>query len=139
MAGQRFTRVNLAADVPDIAGDNDIEGLEAHFASDALGLRRSGISLQRIEPGARQPWGHRHHEQEEIYVVLSGSGTAKLGDEEVDVKAFDAIRVEPDLARNFEAGLDGLELLAFGAPRKPGQNAASDSEMLPGWWGDAEE
>jgi len=130
-----YTRVNLAGDVPDVAGDNNIEGLEAHFASDALGLQKSGLSLQRLEPGSRQPWGHRHNQQEEIYVILSGSGIAKLGDEEVEVGPFDALRVEPELARNFEAGPDGLELLAFGAPREPGQNAASDSEMLPGWWG----
>jgi uncharacterized cupin superfamily protein len=134
-----FTKVSLTGDVPDVAGANGIEGIEAHFASDALGLEKTGISLQRIEPGRRQPWGHRHRTQEEIYVVLSGSGTAKLGTEEVEVGPFDAIRVAPGLARNFEAGPDGLELLAFGAPRAAGDNAASDSEMLPGWWGDEEE
>jgi mannose-6-phosphate isomerase-like protein (cupin superfamily) len=139
MAEGDYTKLNLGTDVPDIAGDNGIEGLEAHFASDALGLQNSGVSLQRIEPGQRQPWGHRHRRQEEIYVFISGSGTAKLGEEEVEVGPFDAIRVAPGLARNFEAGPDGLELLAFGAPRSPGDNAATDSEMLPGWWGNVGE
>jgi mannose-6-phosphate isomerase-like protein (cupin superfamily) len=136
MSDGEFTKVNLAADVDDIAGANGIEGLEAHFATDALGLQRSGVSLQRIEAGKRQPWGHRHEKQEEIYVIISGSGTAKIGDQEIEVARLDAIRVEPQLARNFEAGPDGLELLAFGAPRSPDDNAGSDSEMLPGWWGD---
>jgi uncharacterized cupin superfamily protein len=136
MADEGFTKLHLTEDVPDIAGANGIEGIEAHFASDPLGLQKTGISFQRIKPGERQPWGHRHREQEEIYVFLAGSGTAKLGDEEVEVGPMDALRVAPGLARNFQAGPDGLDLLAFGAPRASGDNAATDSEMLPGWWGD---
>lgn len=57
--------------------------------------------------------------------------------DEGEVGPLDALRVAPGLGRNFEAGPDGLELLAFGAPRAPGQSAGSGSEMLPGWWGDA--
>ena len=49
---------------------------------------------------------------------------------------LDAIRVAPELARNFQAGPDGLDLLAFGAPRPPDQQPGGDAEMLPGWWGD---
>ena len=131
-----FTKVNLAGDIPDVAKPNGVEGMTAHFAADALGLERSGVSLQRIEGGRRQPWGHRHEVQEEIYVIISGSGTAMIGSEKVEVAPLDAIRVEPQLARNFEAGPDGLELLAFGAPRSSDDDAGSDSEMLPGWWGD---
>jgi len=136
MAGEGFTKANLRDDVPDMAGRSGVEGLAAHFAAGALELQRSGLSYQRIEPGKRQPWGHRHREQEEIYVILSGAGTAKLGTEEVGIGPLDAIRVAPELARNFEAGPDGLELLAFGAPRAPDQEPGGDSELLPGWWGD---
>ena len=132
-----FTKVHLTEDVPDIAGANGIEGLAAHFASEPLELQRTGISYQRIEPGKRQPWGHRHRTQEEIYVIVGGSGVAKVGDEEIELGRLDALRVEAEVARNFEAGPDGLELIAFGAPRSPDENAASDSEMLPGWWGDS--
>lgn len=45
---------------------------------------------------------------------------------------FDVIRVGPGTTRNFEAGDDGLELLAFGAPVSVG----NDSEIKPGWWSD---
>ncbi|MEZ5075342.1 MAG: cupin domain-containing protein [Solirubrobacterales bacterium] len=136
MAGGSFTKANLREDVPDAAAGAGVEGLAAHFAAGSLDLQRSGLSYQRIEPGRRQPWGHRHREQEEIYVVLSGGGIAKLGAEEMQIGPLDAIRVAPALARNFEAGPDGLELLAFGAPRAPGQDPGGDSELLPGWWGD---
>ena len=136
MSEGEFTKVNLRDDVPDVAGQGGVEGLAAHFAAGPLGLQKSGVSYQVIEPGKRQPWGHRHKEQEEIYVVIAGSGTAKLGDDEVAVGELDAIRVAPELARNFEAGPDGLSLLAFGAPRDPDQEPPGDAEMLPGWWGD---
>jgi mannose-6-phosphate isomerase-like protein (cupin superfamily) len=131
-----FTKVHLTEDVEDVAGANGIEGLAAHFATGPLELQRSGVSYQRIEPGKRQPWGHRHETQEEIYIVIGGNGTAKLGDDEVELSRLDALRVAPEVARNFEAGPDGLELLAFGAPRSSDEDAGSDSEMLPGWWGD---
>lgn len=136
MADGGYTKANLRDDVPDMAGQAGVEGLAAHFAAGPLDLQRSGLSYQRIEPGRRQPWGHRHSEQEEIYVVLAGGGRAKLGAEEVELAPLDAIRVAPELARNFEAGPDGLELLAFGAPRAPDQEPGGDAEMLPGWWGD---
>ena len=133
-----FTRVHLTEDVPDVAGANGVEGLQAHFATAALDLQRSGVSFQRIEPGKRQPWGHRHKKQEEIYVIIGGSGIAKLGDDEVEIGRLDALRVPPELGRNFEAGPDGLELIAFGAPRSADDDAGSDSEMLPGWWGETD-
>lgn len=136
MSQADYTRVNLRDDVPDMAGQSGVDGIAAHFAAGPLALQKSGLSYQRIGPGKRQPWGHRHKEQEEIYVVLAGSGTAKLGDEEIEVAPLDAIRVAPQLARNFEAGPDGLDLLAFGAPRPPDQQPGGDSELLPGWWGD---
>ena len=136
MAGEGFTKKNLKDDIDDIAGANGVEGMAAHFAAGELDLRESGLSYQRIEPGKRQPWGHRHKKQEEIYVILSGSGIAKLGNDEIEVGPLDAIRVAPALARNFEAGPDGLDLLAFGAPRSPDQQPGGDTELLPGWWGD---
>jgi mannose-6-phosphate isomerase-like protein (cupin superfamily) len=135
MAKRDFTKANLRDDVEDAAAANNVDGLEAHFAAAALGLKQSGISYQRIEPGRRQPWGHRHQVQEEVYVILAGSGIAKLGDEEVEVRPLDAIRVSPALARNFEAGPEGLDLLAYGSPRDP-DDPGGEAEMLPGWWGD---
>ena len=51
----------------------------------------------------------------------------------VDLRALDAVRVPPERPRSFEAGPDGLEFLAFGAPRV-GESAAADAEQLPGWW-----
>ena len=110
-------------------------GLEARFPTGPLGLEKSGVSYQRFAPGFRLPFGHRQSEQEELYVLLSGSGRVKLDDEIVEVKAWDAVRVSPEVMRCFEAGPEGLELLAFGAPQA-GSSPADDAEMEPNWWAD---
>ena len=102
---------------------------EARFAKDALEAERTGVSLHRLKPGKRQAFGHRHEEAEEVYVVLSGSGRIKLGDEIVELRPLDAIRVSPGLMRAFEADDHGLQWLAFGA-RHDG-----DGELVQGWWG----
>jgi mannose-6-phosphate isomerase-like protein (cupin superfamily) len=123
-----YTHVALS-EVPDMAEAGGFSEMgTARFANKALATRTTGISLQTLHPGRRQAFGHRHHRAEEVYVILRGSGRAKLGDEVIDVAAGDALRVAPRTPRAFEAGDDGIELLAVG-PRTPG-----DPEMLPGWW-----
>jgi mannose-6-phosphate isomerase-like protein (cupin superfamily) len=102
--------------------------LEARFGRKALDAEKAGFSYQRLAPGFRQPFGHRHEQQEEIYVVISGSGKVKLADEIVDVREWDAIRVAPQTQRGFEAGPDGLEFLVFGA------GASGDAETLEDFW-----
>ena len=107
--------------------------VSARFASGELGLKQTGVSLQRIAPGARMPFGHRHGRQEEVYVIVAGSARVKLDDEVAELSQWDAIRVPPGVMRAFEGGPDGCELIAFGAPRDPD---APDTEMEPGWWSD---
>ena len=106
--------------------------LEARFASAPLGLESSGISYQRLAPNFRMPFGHKHKLQEELYVLVSGSVRAKLDDEVVELKPWDALRVPNETMRCFEAGPHGAEILAFGAPK----TAAGDVEMTPNWWRD---
>jgi mannose-6-phosphate isomerase-like protein (cupin superfamily) len=104
---------------------------ESRFARQELEAERIGASWFRLNPGVRQPFGHRHAEQEEVYVVLAGSGRVKLDDEIAEIRALDAIRVAPGTTRCFEAGRDGLEFLAVGTP-----GGANDVEMVHGWWAD---
>jgi len=106
--------------------------LQARFAGSVLGLEKSGLSFQRLAPNFRMPFGHKHKQQEEVYVVVRGGGRLKLDDEIVDVKELDLVRVPGEVMRAFEAGPDGIEVLAFGAPNTgPPQE---DAEMQPGWW-----
>jgi mannose-6-phosphate isomerase-like protein (cupin superfamily) len=130
----RYTKVNLA-DVEDQAPKFGFSpDLEARFASGDLDLQSAGVSYQRLRPGVRLPWGHSHKIQEELYVVLAGSGRLKLDDEIVEVRALDAVRIAPETVRGLEAGPEGIDLLAFGAPKAPGSSVADDVEQQPGWW-----
>lgn len=131
-----YTHINLADDVEDMAPKfNLAPDLQARFASGDLGLEKSAVSHQRVAPNVRVPFGHRHKQQEELYVVLSGSGRAKLDDEIVELRALDALRIGPETMRGVEAGPDGLEILAFGAPNL-GPASEDIAEQAMGWWSD---
>jgi quercetin dioxygenase-like cupin family protein len=125
-----YTRVNLKSDVKDMAPQFGMEGMESHFARTNLELENSGVSYFRLEPGYRAPFGHTHSEQEEVYVILSGSARVAVGDEVVELSELDAIRIAPETMHGMEAGPDGAEILAFGAPNTDNK----DAEMNPGWW-----
>ena len=104
--------------------------MEARFARKDLGFEDHGISYQRLAPGVKQPFAHRHGDAEEVYVVVAGSGRVKVGDEIADVRQWDAIRVAPQTVRAFAAGPDGITFLAFGA------HGTGDAEQLPAEWPD---
>jgi mannose-6-phosphate isomerase-like protein (cupin superfamily) len=104
--------------------------LEARMARVALGLENSGISYQRMAPNFRVPFGHKHKNQEEVYVLVGGSARIKLEDEVVDLKPFDAVRVPKDTMRSFEAGPEGAEFIAIGAPN----TGPGDADVVQGWW-----
>jgi mannose-6-phosphate isomerase-like protein (cupin superfamily) len=105
--------------------------LDARFARSALGGETLGLSLMKLEPNFRIPFGHKHAEQEEVYVVVRGSARVKVEDEIVELGEWDAIRFDKDTMRQVEAGPQGVEYLAFGAGDDP-----RDAEMAPGWWPD---
>lgn len=124
-----FTLKRLS-DVEDMAAKSGVEGAQVRFATADLEAESTGFSHHLMKAGQRQPFGHKHDEAEEVYVVMGGSGRVKLDDEIKEIERLDAIRVAPAVVRAFEAGPDGLELLAFG-PRHEG-----DGELLHGWWAD---
>jgi mannose-6-phosphate isomerase-like protein (cupin superfamily) len=104
--------------------------MQWRFARNAINSRELGVSRFTYEPGARMPWGHRHREQEEVYVVVAGSGRAKLDDEVVELAVWDVLRVAPAVVRSFEAGPEGLDVICIGG-RKP---KGGDTERVAGFW-----
>ena len=112
-----FTLSNIKEDLEDIGPRFDgAPDLEFRAATKALELEKSALSYQRVPPGYRFPYGHTHETQEEVYVVLRGSGRMKVDDELVELKEWDAVRVPPGTWRGYEAGPEGLEILVIGAP-----------------------
>jgi mannose-6-phosphate isomerase-like protein (cupin superfamily) len=128
-----FTIKNFKTDIEDSAAARGAGGaVEARFGRGPIESAHLGVTYFRYGPGYRPPFGHRHGEQEEVYVVVSGSGRLKLDDEIREVRQWDVIRVAPHVARLFEGGPDGIELIAVGNDRPEG----GDGEMLPEFWTD---
>ena len=130
-----YTLANLKQVEDQAAKFGYAPNVEARFATVALELEESGTGYQRLAPNFRMPFGHRHKRQEELYVVLSGGARLKLDEEVVELNPWDAVRVPPGTMRCFEAGPEGVELLAFGAPHA-GPSPEEDVEMTPNWWSD---
>jgi mannose-6-phosphate isomerase-like protein (cupin superfamily) len=131
-----FTLKNIKADLDDLGARFDgAPDLEFRAATKELELERSALSYQFVPPGYRFPYGHTHTTQEEVYVVLRGSGRMKVDDEIVELEAWDAVRVPPGMWRGYEAGPEGLELLVIGAPNL-GEDPRGDVDGRRDWWAD---
>jgi uncharacterized cupin superfamily protein len=123
----RPTHINLA-DVEDAAPANGFaERWQARVARQDLGAEQTGLTHFRLLPGRRSPFVHRHKATEEVYVILAGTGRVKLDEQMFDVRALDAIRVSPQVARAFEAGPAGLEFIAFGPHHEADGEPVQDS------------
>jgi mannose-6-phosphate isomerase-like protein (cupin superfamily) len=131
-----FTLRNLKADLDDVGPNFDgPPDLEFRMATRSLELEQSALSYQRVPPGYRFPYGHTHKRQEEVYVVVRGSGRMKLDGEIVELGEWDAVRVPPGTWRGYEAGPTGLEMLVFGAPNL-GEGQREDVAGRRDWWAD---
>ena len=126
----RYAKVNLLEVEDSIAGR--AEGIEGRFARKHLGSRDLGVSHWRYAPGFKATTGHRHREQEEAYLVISGSGQILLDGEVHDLEPWDLVRVAPEVLRALAAGPDGLEVVAIGGPKPEG----GDGEPGPVTWPD---
>jgi quercetin dioxygenase-like cupin family protein len=125
-----YAKVNLL-ELEDSVGDRAPE-IEGRFGRTKLGSRDIGVSHFRYAPGFRSPMAHRHREQEEAYVVVAGSGRMLLDGEVVELHEWDTVRVAPEVVRAFEAGPEGLDVIAVGGPKPEG----GDGEMASVEWPD---
>jgi mannose-6-phosphate isomerase-like protein (cupin superfamily) len=124
-------KIKNLKEIDDSAADRGPD-VEARFARKHLDSEHLGVSYFRYGPNFRSPLGHRHREQEEAYVVVSGSGRVRLDDEVVELRQWDVLRVAPSVVRTFEGGPDGIELIAIGSDRPEG----GDGETVEGHWTD---
>ena len=125
----RFSSVNLF-EVEDSVGDR-APGVEGRFGRKHLDSRDLGVSHFRYAPELRAPMAHCHREQEEAYVVVAGSGRLLLDDEVLELRQWDVVRVAPEVVRCFEAGPDGLDLIAIGGPRPEGGDGVMGAAAWP--------
>ena len=131
-ADLRASLNDLAALVAGTLGLPDLLNRVAVFAARAIpGADGAGVTLLRIGANSAATDGHHHEEQEEAYVVIGGSGRIKLDDEVVELRQFDVVRVAPEVVRAFEAGPDGLEVIAVGGRKPEGGDGVRDPDRWP--------
>ena len=123
-----YSKVNID-ELEDHAPKFGIESQEARVPR-RLGTERIGLAHYRVRPGKRLEFGHRHRTMEEVYVVLEGSGTFRVDEDTVEVRSQDVLRVDPQSWRGWEAGPDGMTVLAFGEHVE----GAQESELDRGFW-----
>jgi len=108
----------------------DESSVELRFSRKFIDSEQLGVTLERIAPNFSATDGHKHEVQEEAYVVIEGSGTIKLDDERIEINKWDVVRVAPEVTRGFEAGPDGLTLIAVGGSKPEG----GDGVIEKGRW-----
>jgi uncharacterized cupin superfamily protein len=118
MADVKAKRVQ---EIPYYAGPNAIPGIRFHRAGRELGVTAWGMNVIDIDPGCASYPEHDHVKdgQEEVYVVLKGSGAIESGGEKSELAEGTLVRVGPSARRKIVPGPQGITVLAIGAC--PGQ------------------
>jgi quercetin dioxygenase-like cupin family protein len=124
-----YTKLNLL-ELEDSVGERSTE-IEGRFGRTKLGARDIGVSHWRYAPNFRNPIAHKHREQEEAYVIVSGSGRMLLDGEVVELRQWDTVRVAPEVVRAFEAGPDGMDIVAVGGPKPEGGDGETGAADWP--------
>jgi hypothetical protein len=93
-------------------------GSAVRFVRRELGVEAFGVNWFELPPNAE---GHKHDEsdsgQEEVNVIVRGSGVYRIEKEEVPFAAGTIFRFDPETTRQPVAGPDGFTMIAIGARR----------------------
>jgi len=120
-----------ADEVDDAYADSDVPG-EFRSLTEALAAEQVAVTLIRVPPHSdfEQGTGHRHEEQEEVYVVTRGALTMRFGDDVREVSAGTAVRVAPQTVRSHRnLGDEPVELWAVSRRIED-----SDSTKVEDFW-----
>ena len=113
-----MTKVTIKriADCAYYQGPNAISGIKFRSAGRELGVSAWGMNVLEIDAGCTGYPEHDHVKdgQEEVYVVLEGSGTLVTSDGEQMLETGMLIRVGPDAKRKILPGAAGIKVLAIG-------------------------
>ena len=87
---------------------------EQRWYTNALEAEQVSFSWRRMLPGTggRGSYGHRHPGQEELYFVISGVVTFKIGDDVFEAGPKTAVRIAPHAVRSIHNdGADEAEVI----------------------------
>lgn len=131
MTTDAYTMISLS-DAPDVLGDYPGE---MRFLTGPLEAEQVAMTYRRMPPdtGGRGGYGHRHRTQEELYLVVDGTLTFKLGDDVVEAGPGTAVRVPPDTVRSIHNDGDTDAILVIVSTKLPA-DSDGDAEMIQGFW-----
>ncbi len=124
--------VRKLEEIPDISGDYPGE-MRMTAAAD-LGNEQLAFMWRRMPPetGGKGSYGHRHKEDEEIYLVIEGTVQFKLEDEVLDLGPGSVVRCAPEVVRSvWNEGPDDVALVVFG---RRSDDPRNDVETVDGFW-----
>lgn len=108
---------------------NQMKTLNTNLA-EQLGATALGARMWRLEPGQAST-KHRHFEQEELYVLLEGTGRVRIGEEVLTLARLDAMLVGPETVRQLFNDTDADQLwLVVGAPPELANTLQMSEEQL---------
>ena len=104
------------------------------FLTGPLGAEQVALTWRRMPPdtGSRGSYGHRHKTQEELYLVVSGTLTFKLGDDVIEAGPGTAVRVPPDTFRGIHNDTNEDAILVITSVKADA--AGSQPETQDGFW-----
>ncbi len=86
-----------------------------YFIGKELGLTGCEVSLNRLPAGKAMPFLHKHQKNEELYLVLRGSGLFYVDGDEFPIQEGSLIRVAPEGERGWKAGDEDLYFICIQA------------------------
>lgn len=98
----------------------------------ALGVSSFGMSVVNLEPHAENYPDHDHSRgQEEVFVVLSGTGELDLdgGEQTIALAPETMVRVGPQTKRRIRPGAEGMRLIAIGGTPGAAYEAPGYTEL----------
>jgi mannose-6-phosphate isomerase-like protein (cupin superfamily) len=125
-----YTAIQLT-DAPDVLGDYPGE---MRILTGTLDAEQTALTHRRMPPGTggRGSYGHRHRTQEELYLVVDGTLTFKVGDDVFDAPAGTAVRVAPSTVRSVHNDSDSDVVLVIASKIADGYDG--EVETVDGFW-----
>ena len=113
--------------------NHDFHGFKGkYFIGKNLGLTGCEVSLNRLPAGKAMPFVHAHRKNEELYIVLRGSGTFCVDGDEFPVQEGSLVRVAPQGERSWKAGGEDLYFICIQAEENSlGQATLDDGFRIP--------
>ncbi|MGB3209129.1 MAG: cupin domain-containing protein [Desulforhopalus sp.] len=109
-----------------------------------LDLQSVALGFINLPPNEGYTFTHTHREQEEVYVVIRGSGQILLDEELLNLVEGDIVRVSPETRRALKANSHGIFIICSGAvpsgyPRNPNaryliDDGIADYNDIPPWY-----